>query len=65
MKSKTNWYWKQNGTNQSVIISTHTIVFTCIEVSVINNVADIPRTEKPIFIDNADHDYGYRNMTTN
>ena len=43
MKSKTDWYWKNPRTDQSVIISAHTIVCTCLEVSVLNNVADIPR----------------------
>ena len=41
MKSKTNWHWKHHGTNQSVILSTHAIVHTCLDVSVFNNVADI------------------------
>ena len=41
MKSKTNWYWKEHGTNQSVIISTRTIVSPCLEVSFIKNSAYI------------------------
>ena len=44
MKSKNNFYWQQHGTNQSVVISTHTIVIPCLDVSVINNVADINRS---------------------
>ena len=30
MKSKTSWYWKNNGTNKIVIISTHTIFHPCL-----------------------------------
>ena len=41
MKPKTNWYWQQHGKNQSVIISTRTIVSPCLEVSFIKNSADI------------------------
>ena len=54
---------------QSVMISTRTIVHPCLEVSVINNVADIPRSIfnnnnkhkdvqwQPIFIYDAGHYY--------
>ena len=43
MKSKTNWYWKKHGTNQSFNISNRTIFRLCLYVPVIDNVADIPR----------------------
>ena len=43
MEKKTNCYWRQHRTNQSVIISTRRIVHPCLEVSVINNAAEIPR----------------------
>ena len=69
MKRQTNWYWQQHRTNQSVIISTRTIVHQYLEVSVIKNVTDIPRgifnkkqphqavQRQPIFIDDEYHDY--------
>ena len=37
-----NWYWRQHGTNQIIIISTRSIFHQFLEVLVINNVADIP-----------------------
>ena len=51
MKSKTNWYCEQHGKHWSFIISTPTIVHPCLEVSVIKNVSDIPRS-----ICNKNHD---------
>ena len=38
-KAKTNWCRQRYGTNKSIIISTCTISYPCLEVSVINNVA--------------------------
>ena len=69
MKTKTNFYWRQHRTNQNVIISTRRIVHQCLEMSIINNAADIPRIicnkkqvrqavqRQPICIADADHDY--------
>ena len=62
-------YWKQLGTNQSVILSTCTIVHKFIEVSDIKNVAVINIIicnkkqarqavhRQPIFISDSEHDY--------
>ena len=69
MKLKIDCYWKQHGTNKSFIISTHTIVDPCLEVSVINNTSDITRSirnkkkslqavhRQPICTADVDHDY--------
>ena len=68
MNSKTNWYWQHHGTNQSVLISTSTIVRPCLDLSVINNGADIPKSTRykklhqdvqrqPICIADTDHEY--------
>ena len=44
MKANKNWYWKQLGTKESVIIVTRTIVHPCLDVSTIKDVADTPRS---------------------
>ena len=43
MKTNTNCYWQQLENKKSIIITTHTIVHTCIDVSTIEDVADILR----------------------
>ena len=59
---------KKNRTKQIVMIKTHNIVHTCLDVSVIKYVADIPRStcnkkprqsvqRQPICISDAGHDY--------
>ena len=60
--------WKQNGTKQSVKITTRTIVHPCLDVSVIRDVTHIPRIifntklalqavqRQPIFILDIDYD---------
>ena len=44
MKATTNWYWKQNQNEHIVIILTRTIVTPVLDVSLIKNIADIPRS---------------------
>ena len=41
MKFNTNWYWKQLGTKESVIIATHNIVHPCLDLQNIKYVEDI------------------------
>ena len=43
MEENTNWYWQHHGTNQSVIISNHTIAHPCLDMSVIKNFVAIPK----------------------
>ena len=69
MESKTNWYWKYNGKNQSIIILTRIIVHTYLYVSVIiifEYITSIIHNKKqvlqavqrqPIYIDDSYHDY--------
>ena len=69
MKSDANCYFQQLRTEDSVIISTHTIFHPCLDVSAIKEVEDIPRSlcnkkqaqksvkRHPISIYDADQDY--------
>ena len=44
MKAKTNWYWKPKNHQHVVIVSTPTIVHPCLDVSLVKDVARIPRS---------------------
>ena len=63
-----NWYWQQDVTNQSIIISTRTIFHTCIEVSdfkecfrnpqsICNKNKNARLSRDNHFFSDADHDY--------
>ena len=43
IKSYINWYWQKLGNKYSAIIEPHTIVHTCLFVSTIKFISDIPR----------------------
>ena len=43
IQENTNWYWKQQPLQQTIIIPTHTILHPRIEVIIIRYVKDIPK----------------------
>ena len=69
MQENTNWYWKQQPLQQTIIVPTCTILHTLHEVIIIRYVQDIPkrifgRSEAkksiqihPIIVTDADYDY--------
>ena len=69
MIANTNWYWKQLGTKERVMIEAYNIAHPCLYMSTIKYVADTPislRNKKqarknvkrhPMCISDADHDY--------
>ena len=69
MQENTNWYWKQQPLQQTIIVPTRTILHTHLEVIKIGYVQDIPnkffaRSEAkksiqrhPISVTDADYDY--------
>ena len=42
IKNNKNWYWKQLGTKESVIIAIHNVVNKCLDVTSIRDILDIP-----------------------
>ena len=68
MQENTNWYWKQQSLQQTIIVPTHTILRPCIDVVRIIDVQDIPKTvcnripkkqsiqRHPMFLTDADYD---------
>ena len=69
MQENTNWYWKQQTLQQNIIVPTHTIIHPCIDVFIMKNVQDTPKTvcnriqakiskqRHPICLTDADYDY--------
>ena len=43
MKTNTNCCWEEHVKKDSVIIATRTILYPCLDVETIKDVADIPR----------------------
>ena len=68
MKVNTNWYREEHGNKHSAIIATSTISHTCIYVTTIKDVVDLPHSlcnkkqaqrsvkRHPIFISDKYHD---------
>ena len=50
MIRKKNWYWQQNIDKHIIIISTHTILHPCIDVSIIKYIDNTPRSIYEIII---------------
>ena len=44
IKAINNWYWEPKKSQHIVIVSTHTIFNPCLDISVVIDVADIPRS---------------------
>ena len=69
MQEYTNWYWKQQPLQQTIIFPTHTIIHPCLNVIIIRHFQDIHKNicnriqEKqsiqrhPICMPDADNDY--------
>ena len=43
MQENTNWYWKQQPIQQTIILPTRTILHPCLDVIIIRYVQDIPK----------------------
>ena len=69
MQENTNWYWKQQPLQQTIIVPTRTILHPRLEVIIIRYVQDIPKKiyirneakkaiqRHPIIVTDTDHDY--------
>ena len=69
MKESTNWYWKQQPLQKTIIIPTHTILHQRLDVITITYVQDIPKNicnriqakkiiqRYPIIMTDADYNY--------
>ena len=69
MQENTNWYWKQQPMQQTIIVPTHTILHQRLDVITIRYVRDIPKNvcnriqskisiqRHPISMTYADYDY--------
>ena len=69
MEENSKWYWKEQSLQQNIIVSTCTILHPCLDVFIITDVQDIPKTVcnsiqerksiqgHPIFMTDADYDY--------
>ena len=69
MKEKTNWYWKQQSLQQTIMVPTCTIIHPRLYVVIIIYVQDIPRNfcniiqakkviqRHTIFMTDAEYDY--------
>ena len=69
MQENTNWYWKQQPLQQTIIAPTLTIIHPCLDVIIIRYVQDIPKNIfsrnqakksiqiHPIIMTDADYDY--------
>ena len=69
MQENTNWYWKQQPLQQTIIVPTHTILHPRIEVVTIRYVQDIHKKlcggseakkelqRHPIIVTDTDYDY--------
>ena len=44
MQENSNWYWKQQSMQHNIIFSTPTIIHTCLDVLIMTDVQDIPKT---------------------
>ena len=43
MQEDSNWYWKHQSLQQTIIVTTHTIIHPCLDVVIIRYVQDIPK----------------------
>ena len=69
MQENTNWYWKQQPLQQTIIVPTRTILHPRLDVIIIRYVQDIPKNlcsrnqakkaiqRHPIIMTDADYDY--------
>ena len=69
MQENTNWYWKQQPLQNTIIVSTRTKLYPCLDVIIIRYVQDIPKNvgniiqpkkaiqRHPICMTGADYDY--------
>ena len=44
MQENNNWYWKQQSLQHNIIFTTRTIINPCVDVVIITDVQDIPKT---------------------
>ena len=68
MHENTNWHWKQQSPQQNIIVPTCKILHPCLDVVIITDIQDIPKTfcnriqakkaikRHPICITDADYD---------
>ena len=69
MQENTNWYWKQQPFQQTIVVPTRTILNSHLEVIIIRYVQDIPKNifgrseakkaikRHPTIVTDADYDY--------
>ena len=69
MQENTNWYWKQQTLQRTIIVPTRTILHPCLDVIIIVYVQDIPNKlcgrskakkaiqRHPTIMTDADYDY--------